>query len=113
MNNVERLRALRGLNQTQLAEMVGVKQPHISRIERGDEGPPLKLFRAIAEALGVSLADLFADERSAAERDLLDAFSLLPPARQMGWLEMARLTQAEARAAAEAAAQSHHPASSE
>lgn len=105
MNNVERYRLMRGLTQVQLAEMVGKKQPHISRIERGDEGPPLSLFREIAEALSVPLADLFADERSAAERDLLDAFASLPPARQQGWLEMARLAKAEAQAASEAGPQ--------
>lgn len=76
--------------------MVGVKQPHISRIERGDDGPPLRVFKAIAEALNVSITDLVSDDRTAAELALVDAFRALPPARQQGWIDMARAVQAEA-----------------
>lgn len=75
--------------------MVGVRQPHISRIENGDEGPPLSLFRSIAEALGVSLADLFADDRTTAETLLLDVFRRQSPDRQKGWLDMAKLALSE------------------
>ncbi|MFD2843535.1 helix-turn-helix transcriptional regulator [Paracoccus cavernae] len=39
MNNIARIRKARGLRQGDLAEMVGISQPHISRIEGGDEGP--------------------------------------------------------------------------
>lgn len=109
MNNIGRIRKARKLRQEDLAEMVGVKQPHISRIEKGDEGPPLSLFRQIANALDVPLAALFSDERSTAEQALLDAFTALPPARRQGWLEMARLVQAEARAADQAGDQTPHP----
>lgn len=98
MNNIARIRKARGLRQNDLAEMVGVTQPHISRIEKGDEGPPLSLFRQIAEALDVPLSVLFSDERDAAEQALVDAFNQLPPGRRDGWLEMAKLVQAEARA---------------
>lgn len=95
MSNIARIRSIRDLSQAELGEMVGVKQPHISRIERGDEGPPLALFRSIADALGVTLCDLFADERTSAETLLLDVFRKLPPDRQKGWLDMANLALSE------------------
>lgn len=99
MNNIAQIRKVRGLRQNDLAEMVGVTQPHISRIEKGDEGPPLSLFRTIADALNVPLAALFSDERAEAEQMLIDAFRKLPSGRREGWLEMARLIQSEAKAA--------------
>ncbi|QIR85029.1 helix-turn-helix transcriptional regulator [Paracoccus sp. AK26] len=99
MNNIAQIRKVRGLRQNDLAEMVGVTQPHISRIEKGDEGPPLSLFRTIADALNVPLAALFSDERAEAEQMLIDAFRTLPSGRREGWLEMARLIQSEAKAA--------------
>lgn len=113
MNNIARIRKARGLRQNDLAEMVGVTQPHISRIEKGDEGPPLSLFRTIAEALDVPLAALFSEERFEAEQALIDAFRCLPQARREGWLEMAKLVQSEARAADRAAGQSPDPEETE
>lgn len=74
MSNVAYYRKLRGLSQEQLAEKIGVKQPHISRIEKGDDGPPLRLFKEIADALNISLSDLFSDEMTAAELMVLDAY---------------------------------------
>ncbi len=74
MNNVEHYRKLRGLSQVDLAEMVGSKQPHISRIEKGDDGVTIRLMNAIAAALGVKLADLFTDELAPAEAEMVEAF---------------------------------------
>lgn len=113
MNRIAQLREARGWRQADLAEVAGLSQSRISRIERGDEGAPLSSYRLIADALGVGVPDLFTDERSRAERLLIEAFASLPPARQQGWLEMARLAQAEAKAAGEAASQSPRPGDSE
>jgi transcriptional regulator with XRE-family HTH domain len=90
MNSISHYRRLRNLKQDQLAEIVGISQPHISRLENGDEGPPLSLFREIAEALDVSLPDLLSPGREAAELELVSIFRRLPPARKAGWLDMAR-----------------------
>ncbi|WP_304620506.1 helix-turn-helix domain-containing protein [Paracoccus sediminilitoris] len=106
MNNIARIRKAKGLRQNDLADMVGVSQPHISRIEKGDEGPPLSLFRTIADALNVPLSALFSDPRTDVEQALIEAFRDLPESRRQGWLEMARLVQAEARAADRASDQS-------
>ena len=52
---VARLRMLRGLTQTQLAEMVGARQPSIARLENGTSAPSLSFLTKIAEALGAKI----------------------------------------------------------
>ena len=87
--NLERLRAKRGLNQNDLAEMAGVKQSTISKVESGYDGVTLRVLKQLAAALEVGVFDLFADDRSIAEAALIDAFRRLPPDRQQGWLDLA------------------------
>jgi transcriptional regulator with XRE-family HTH domain len=59
----ERLRALReirNLNQGDLEEKIGKEANYISRVETGRiDTPPIDVMGEIAEALGVSLNDLF------------------------------------------------------
>lgn len=88
--NIEKIRRLRGLNQTELAEMANLSQPAISRAEKGADGVTLRQFRAISGALKVPLADLFQEDRSRKENELLDSFRQLGPDRQALWLEMSR-----------------------
>ena len=49
---VARLRIMRGLTQTQLADLVGTKQPSIARLESGKVEPKLSFLRRVVEALG-------------------------------------------------------------
>jgi transcriptional regulator with XRE-family HTH domain len=91
MNSIAHYRKMRGMTQAQLAELVGVEQPHISRIERGDEGPPLALFRRVAEALRVSLPDLLSPGLDPGEAQLLEIFRRMPRERQAGWLDLAKV----------------------
>lgn len=56
--NVERIRKDRGLTQTELADLLGTKQPSISRVLRGEEDITLSRAEAFAKALGVSFAEL-------------------------------------------------------
>jgi len=56
--NVYRLRKDRGLTQEQLAEAVGVRQPRIAEVERGDANPRLDTLAKLAFALGVPVAAL-------------------------------------------------------
>ncbi|WP_288995762.1 helix-turn-helix transcriptional regulator [uncultured Gemmobacter sp.] len=93
--NIAPLRRLRGLTQIDLAEMVKLTQPTISRAERGDDGTTLGTYKQIADALGVGLAELFSDDRTKAEAELLDAFRSLSRERQQGWLDMARSVVAD------------------
>ena len=57
-SNVYRLRKHRGLTQDQLAEAVGVRQPRIAEVERGDANPRLLTLSKLAVALGVPVAAL-------------------------------------------------------
>ncbi|HEU0079310.1 MAG TPA: helix-turn-helix transcriptional regulator [Longimicrobiaceae bacterium] len=57
-SNVYRLRKDRGLTQDQLAEAVGVRQPRIAEVERGDANPRLLTLSKLAFALGVPVAAL-------------------------------------------------------
>ncbi|MEN6408384.1 MAG: helix-turn-helix transcriptional regulator [Anaerolineaceae bacterium] len=52
---VARLRMLRGLTQTQLAEMVGTRQPSIARLENGSTIPSLSFLQKIAAALDAKI----------------------------------------------------------
>jgi transcriptional regulator with XRE-family HTH domain len=58
----ERIRTLRqnrGLSQERLAELAGVHRTYLSSLERGERNVSLDNIYAIAQALGVSPAELF------------------------------------------------------
>lgn len=57
---VRQLRQKRGLTQNQLAAMVGVKRPNISRLETGTHVPGIQLVERLAESLNTTIADLVA-----------------------------------------------------
>lgn len=52
------LRTNAGLSQDDLAELVGVSQPTISRWEDGTMTPNTDKLRSLAKALGVTIEDL-------------------------------------------------------
>lgn len=56
-NNVRRLRRLKGLKQSELAELVGVEDKTISRIEVGGNYPSMDLLVRMAEALDSELTE--------------------------------------------------------
>ena len=58
--NVRDRRKALGLSQATLAASIAVDQTEISKIENNRGNPSVLLAERLAEALGVSLADLFA-----------------------------------------------------
>ncbi|MBL8600328.1 MAG: helix-turn-helix transcriptional regulator [Myxococcales bacterium] len=60
MTQLELLRRQRGLRQADLAEMAGVQQSTISRMERGEGGTVSNALR-VSKALGASVEDVFGD----------------------------------------------------
>jgi putative transcriptional regulator len=52
-------RALRGLTQEKLAEIVGVRRETIIFLEQGKYNPSLKLAYHVARALGARIEDIF------------------------------------------------------
>jgi len=65
-------RLRRQLTQEQLAERAGLSYKFIGEVERGQGNPSLDTLISLAEALGVSLPDLFASlrrERASVDSD--------------------------------------------
>lgn len=58
-SNVKKYRIKKSISQTELAEMVGVTQPAICKIEKDIKAPSLPTGKAIADVLGCRLDDLF------------------------------------------------------
>jgi putative transcriptional regulator len=52
-------RALHGLTQEKLAEIVGVRRETIIFLEKGKYNPSLRLARNIAHALGAGIEEIF------------------------------------------------------
>lgn len=48
-------RAERGLSQTALARMLGMKQPQVSRLEQGDVTPSIETLSRISQKLGMEI----------------------------------------------------------
>lgn len=57
---IAQYRLERDMTQGELAELVGVRRETISRLEKGQYNPSLKLAMDIAEIFQVSVYDLFA-----------------------------------------------------
>ena len=56
--NIREAREALGLSRCQAAAAAGISQPEWSRYESGNRVPTLRRLAAIAEALGIDLADL-------------------------------------------------------
>jgi transcriptional regulator with XRE-family HTH domain len=53
------MRVARGWSQVEFGERCGFYQTYLSRIERGQANPTLNAMEVIANALGVTVFDLF------------------------------------------------------
>ena len=53
------LRLARGLSQEQLAFKAGIHRTYLGGIERGERNPTLKNIVSIAQALDITLSELF------------------------------------------------------
>lgn len=60
--NLKRARVIKGLNQNELASMLGVKQAAISQFEKGVRIPTTNNLKKITEALDVSVEELTGDD---------------------------------------------------
>lgn len=72
--NMARIRKSQGLTQADLADMIGVDQSTIQRAEKGHSSAKLETYSRCADKLGVTLADLFSDDRTPVEITLLKGF---------------------------------------
>ena len=71
------LRTLCGFTQNRLAELAGVSQSHLRRVELGEADITVSHLQLLCDAMGITLKEFFDDEPSVDEIDL--AISKLSP----------------------------------
>lgn len=76
-NRLSNLRTLCGFTQNRLAELAGVSQSHLRRVELGEADITVSHLQLLCDAMGISLREFFNDESGVDEMDL--AFSKLSP----------------------------------
>ncbi len=90
---IRKIRVEKGYSQAEFGKLTGRKQSAIGKIERGPvEGVPLNVIYEVAQAAGVSLAELFKEAESYANQaarpkeptNLLKNLEMMPPARREG-----------------------------
>ena len=79
---LKQIRISAGLTQEQLAEMAGVTQATISRLESGKDSITLRQIKNIAEALNVEPSDVIAPNRPVLMESLVERFRQLEPEKQ-------------------------------
>lgn len=57
-NAIKQIRTSRGMNQTQLANLIGVSPSAISKIERDVNAPSRSMVKKICESLKISIMEL-------------------------------------------------------
>lgn len=68
---VKELRKQAGLTQEQMAELIGIEPPNISKMENGMHFPQPEKIEKIANALNVNIFDLFEFEHLQKRDDLI------------------------------------------
>ena len=77
---IKEMRMAHGVQQSQLAALIGISQTNLSNIERGRTGITLQNLFKIREALQCSMTDFFSDNGSASNGSSLqitDAVQIL------------------------------------
>lgn len=85
------IRNTRGLTQRELAAMIGMDAATVNRAEKMAPTTKLATYVKCAEALGVTLSDIFCENRSVIETELLAAFRAIPPERHQELLGLIQL----------------------
>lgn len=91
--NLTRIRKLRGLSLEALGEMIGKDPSTVHRAEKMHQSAKLETYQLCADALGVTLSDLFCEDLTLIESELLQAFRSVPEEQRAvfsGLIEMAR-----------------------
>lgn len=67
--NVRRFREQAELTQAQLAERAGLVTRHLQKVEAGSVNATFKTVASIAQALGIDVAELFANGADSSAKD--------------------------------------------
>ncbi len=73
---IKELRKLKGLKQSELAELVGIDSKHMSKLECGRCFPSFDLLSKIAKILDKSIADFFIIEHLQSREELIKNFTM-------------------------------------
>lgn len=63
---------IKGITTEELAQKIGSNQPHISNIDTEKANPTLRMLKKIADALGVTVPELFAPQSESDFTALID-----------------------------------------
>ena len=58
-NRIEEIRKARGINQEELAKVIGVSRQTISSLENGRYNPSLKLAHKLSKYFGMTIEEVF------------------------------------------------------
>lgn len=72
------IRKLRRLSQRDLAAMISMDPATVQRAEVGHKSAKLETYIACAEALDITLSDIFSETIDPAERELIKVFRSVP-----------------------------------
>lgn len=79
---IEWLEANRQITQAKLAAQIGVSQTWVSQYKSGDQDADIDQLDAMARAFGHTLVELFDLRPDPKERELLDAYRAVEPAKR-------------------------------
>lgn len=65
-NNVRKVRREKDITQTELARLAGVTQPYLVDLEHGRRGAKASTMKRIADALGVTVEELWGGDEDEA-----------------------------------------------
>ncbi len=71
--NVRAIRQAMGVSQAEVAKRAKMKQPALSQLETGELEWKAHQISAVADALGVTAADLYSDAPVPSEKEIVDA----------------------------------------
>lgn len=81
-HRIKQIRIAKGLQGIQLAEKVGITNVYLSYLESGTKIPSVVTLQKICDALGITLAEFFADENTNLPpeyQELLENVKVLSP----------------------------------
>ena len=97
---IKQLREAKGMTVYRLTQLTGVSGQHIKGIEQGSRQPTIETLDRLAGALGVTLAEIFANDSECAylsekERLLLENFLTLSPEKSEALLIISKALKSD------------------
>lgn len=96
--DISRFRKSKSLSQRDLADMIGCNQSKIHRLEAMHKSARLETYIDYADALNVELWELFAEDVTPEDLEILRIFRSVPAAKHDHLLSLLRLAQEDSRA---------------